>query len=542
MPVFVDQVGYLTDAVKIAMTEHPCNYQIIREHDQHSVLDGAVSESVYDADSDSHVYPIDFSELKEPGTYYILCGNHERSASFAISDHLYDDLLFDVLKCLYYQRCGTELKPEHAGVYVHPACHLSPAVLLADYQAKSPNPQTFELNGGWHDAGDYGRYVSAGSVAAGHLLYAYERFPDAFSFSLKIPESGNGMPDILNECLWELKWLLKMQLEDGSTWHKVTTYVHAEFIMPEEDTDRLVLFPPSSMATADFAAVMALAARIYKPFLPEFADTALQAAKRAYAWLMTHDYIGFHNPEGCNTGEYDDACDLDERLWAAAELLRADSEHAAQYLKDLTDLDKKCKSKTGFGWRDISGLASMSILTDPLHSARVLEETFRSEVLADAKKVTDMIQNKGWHLAMETDDFEWGSNMVVLNRAMLLSLASMVAPDNADLYKTGILSHLHYLFGRNPMNTSYVTGYGDFACKNLHARVLETDKIKEPIPGFVSGGPFKDFCDEIALKMLPAGTPPMRCFVDHCDSYSTNEITIYWNTPLVFLLAFLRSC
>lgn len=541
MPVFVDQLGYLPDAAKIAMTEGPCNYQVIRLDDQRSVADGVSGEGVYDAASGSNVYPIDFSDLKVPGSYYILAGNGEKSPVFQIENDLYDAPLKDVLRCLYYQRCGTALLPEHAHEYTHPACHLEPAITLEDYLGKITAPETYDVTGGWHDAGDYGRYVTAGSVTVSHLLYAYELYPEAFDFSMNIPESENNMPDVLNECLVELKWLLKMQRIDGSTWHKVTTFMHAEFIMPEDDHDRLLLFPPSTMATADFAAAMAQASRVYRPFLPDFADEALAAARRAYAWVKSHDYIPFHNPEGSNTGEYDDHTDADERLWAAAEMLRSDPENAAEYLQDLEILNAQCEGKTGFGWRDVSGLASMSILTDENKRAGKLIESFRKAVLNEALRLMQMIRKKGWHLAMNENEFEWGSNMVVLNRGMILSLASLIDTKNAKAFRAGILSHLHYLFGRNPMNVSYVTGYGENAYMHPHDRVMEVDGIDNPIPGYVSGGPFGDFCDEISLDLLAKDTPPMKCYVDHCDSYSTNEITIYWNTPLIFLLAHLKT-
>ncbi|MBQ7581960.1 MAG: glycoside hydrolase family 9 protein, partial [Lachnospiraceae bacterium] len=450
-------------------------------------------------------------------------------------------VLTDVFRCLYFQRCGVELTPEYAGEYVHPACHLTPAILLSDYLGKIEHPKTFDVSGGWHDAGDYGRYISAAGVTIGHLLYAYELFPSVFAKSMHIPESGNGMPDLLNECLVELKWMLKMQRDDGALYHKVTTFVHAEFIMPQDDTDQLLLFPVSTMATGDFAAAMALASRVYAPFMKDFANEALLAAKRAYAWLRTQEYIPFHNPEGCNTGEYDDHTDVDERLWAAAELLRSDPEHASQYLEDLQKYTGLNENKTGFGWRNVSGLAAMSILTDADHHASSVEEPFREAVLTEISRLLKLIDETGWHLAMERDDFEWGSNMVVLNRGMIMTLASLIEPKNAKKSRDGILSHLHYLFGRNPMNTSYVTGCGEHAVLHPHVRVLERDGIDAPIPGYVSGGPFADFCDEIALKELPAGTPPMKCFVDHAESYSTNEITIYWNSPLIFLIAYITS-
>lgn len=543
MAIFVDQTGYLPNAPKIAISTVPCNYQVIRVSDQESVLDGTTSDMIADPCSGDNVYQIDFSGLTEPGEYYILAGNSGKSYNFTVGNGIYHKLMNDALKCLYYQRCGCELKPEHAGVYTHPACHTEPAILLNDYITQKENPQTFDMSGGWHDAGDFGRYTTAASVALAHVLYAYELFPDAFKDSLNIPESGNGIPDVLNECRYELTWLLKMQAPDGSVYHKLTAFRHADFIMPQDDHDRFLIYPPSSMAAGDFAAVMALASRIYRPFDNGFADEMLLAAKKAYKWLDENPFTPFFNPEGSNTGEYNDDADIDERLWASAELLRVDIRNKQEYLQEITSLANEVPIKTDFGWADVAGLASMSILTDPAHTAGMLEAGFKHEVLLEVARVADIFKKSGYNVGMAPEDFVWGSNMTVLNRAMLLALASRVAENQSykEKYIKAAMAHLHYILGRNPLGICYVTGHGSNPFKNPHSRVTKCDGIDAPMPGWVSGGPFKDFCDPAALSAIPKGTAPMKCYVDDVGSYSTNEITIYWNSPLIFTCAFLES-
>lgn len=540
MAIYVNQVGYFTRGRKVALSTRACNYQIIRTSDSKCVYDGVASVGKYDESAREEVFSIDFDEVCECGRYYVLAGNGERSVNFEIKDNLYDDVLTDSMRCLYYQRCGMELEAQYAGEYVHPACHLRPVIMLEDYINKTENPFEYDMSGGWHDAGDYGRYVSAGAVAVGHILYAYELFPDRFTGSLNIPESGNGIPDILNECYYELSFLLKMQDADGGVHHKLTAYNHPDFIMPQDDLDPFYIFPVSSLATADFAAVMALAARIYRDFMPEFSEIALDAARLAAWWLEEHDYVGFHNPEGCNTGEYDDDDDVDERLWAYAELVRTDNENRSKYMKRLNEMSVKCSGKTDFGWTDVSGFASLCILTDPKMSAGKLYDQYKKIVIDEACRLKAMIDENGYLVGMKPDDYVWGSNMVVLNRGMLLALADMISVgDDSGAYRESVIFHLDYIFGRNAMDTSYVTGYGEHAFKNPHARVTECDGIDAPMPGWVSGGPFKAPCDPAALEALKPDTAPMKCYVDHVGSYSTNEITIYWNSPLIFLCAYL---
>ena len=539
MGIYVDQVGYLPKAKKVAVSTFPCNFQLINAQTQSSVLDGTTKAMGIDDCSGEQVYQIDFSAAVSPGTYYILAGNGEKSLTFRIEENVYDALKSAVMKAFYYQRCGCELSAKYAGVYTHKACHTAPSVFLEDYINKTPSPRQFDMTGGWHDAGDYGRYTSPAAVALAHLLYAYELFPGQLQMDLNIPESGNDMPDILNECFYELTWLLKMQAPDGGAYHKLTSFSHADFVMPEDDLMQFMIFPVSSMATADFAAIMALASRVYAPFRPEFSEKALAAAKKAWSWLESNPYVGFHNPAGSNTGEYDDECDLDERLWASAELLRTDTSNSAVYLNKLKEYSAMPMGKTDFGWTDVSGLATLAILFDPSHSARELEPEYRKLLFTEADRLCALQAASAYQLAMKPEDFVWGSNMVVANRGMLLVLASLLADqEQAASYREAALSQLHYLLGLNAMDISYVTGFGENAFKNPHNRPTHADGIELPMPGWVSGGPFKAPCDPAAMERIPAGTPPMKCYVDDVGSYSTNEITIYWNSPVVFMTAF----
>ena len=540
MGIYLNQVGYQTKGVKVAVTTAPCNFQIIREEDQISVFDGTTTEGGFDAAAGDTTYHIDFSQVTAPGRYYILTGDKQKSPLFTISDDVYKQLKLDLMKVLYYQRCGCALTEEYAGEYTHAACHTEPAIFLEDYLNKTENPKSFDMTGGWHDAGDFGRYSTAGSVALAHLLYAYELFPESFQDSLNIPESKSSMPDILCECMYELKWLLKMQAEDGGVYHKLTSFCHADFVMPEDDPMQFLIFPVSSMAVADFAAIMALASRVYKPFDEEFSQTALVAARKSWKWLLNNPYVGFHNPEGSNTGEYDDECDLDERMWASAELLRTDYGYDDTYLSKLSEYVLSDINKTDFGWTDVSGLTLLATLFDPNHRAgEQLEKALTDALFADADKLLSLIDAGGYRLGMAPEDYVWGSNMVVCNRSMLLILASLLSNDDRKVtYKDAALEHLHYLLGKNALGVSYVTRHGDNAYKNPHNRPTFADGIELPMAGWVSGGPFKTPVDPAAVERIPVGTPPMKCYIDHVDSYSTNEITIYWNSPAVFMTAF----
>ncbi len=566
MNIYVNQMGYLPNSIKNAVLAVPrelCSdipdsakrVQICKE-DGTCVLEKEASFFGSDEASGDFVWQLDFSEVTEPGSY-VLRQEDTDSYPFLIEDSLYGKLNVLLSKMLYFQRCGTELTEAHAGQFARPACHTAPTVLWSEYkkmldgELAKADIQTFDIRGGWHDAGDYGRYTTAAACALGHLLYAYRFFPKAFTQSLNIPESGNGVPDILNECRYELDWMMQMQAEDGSVYHKHTTHRHAAFVMPHEDTDQMLLLPASSMAVGDFVGTMALASRIYRPFDASFADKALEAAKKSHAWLTGHPDFLFEHIRECGTGGYGDRSDLDERMWAAMELYRSTGE--TRYLTEARALFDKQEKPIQFGWADISGFAAWALLEDELitdHSVTPLashsseEQDFRNayKVLLqeEADHLLEVMDSCGYDVALSPEEYCWGSNLGVLNRGMLFGTVYRLTGKRE--YHTAVIHQMDYLLGVNATDYSYVTGVGTHAFCNPHNRITVPDGIEETIPGYVSGGANgSGWTDPLAKELIPAGTPPMKCYVDRWECYSLNEITIYWNSPAIFCAAFLDS-
>lgn len=531
MAIYVNQTGYFTNGLKQATLANARKWKLINSKDE-IVLEGTALQLSDDKNSGDKAARIDFSEITEPGTYRFTDDEGNTSCSFEIKDDIFASLLNDALKMFYYQRCGIALEEKYAGKYTHKACHTNKVSLLKDPSV------SFECCGGWHDAGDYGRYITAGSVAAAHLLYAFEISPDAFSETVNIPESGNGVPDILNECRYELEWFLKMQTADGSVYHKCTSMYHTGFVMPEEDNLDFIVTPVSSLATADFAGACALAARIYKKYDAAFSEKLKAAALKAYEWLLDNPAYFFTNPSECTTGTYEDPCDTDERLWAAAEIYRLTGK--AEALNNIRGALNVKISTTALGWGDVGGLAALCVLTAPEEIfGSDLTAHFRQNWIDEAERLTALSLENPYGIAFHTFDFGWGSNMGVLLNAIILVFAHKMTQKKA--YLDAAICQIDYILGRNAMDTGYVTGYGEHAFRNPHNRPTYADGIDDPIPGYVSGGPNRNPCDEAALKAIRPGTAPMKCYVDDWGSYSTNEITIYWNSPLVFVLAYLNT-
>ena len=537
----LDQVGYPADAPKVALVSVPARtFQVKRSGDNVEVFKGTLSAGATDPNSGDVVQAADFSGLRTAGTYYIEVPGAGRSWDFSIGPDVFSHAYYLAMRAFYGQRCGmaVDLGPEFPN-YKHPACHL-----VGSYHASSGKQGRRDNLGGWHDAGDYGRYMVNSGITTGTLLWAFELFSSKLkNLKLNIPETGNGTPDILNEVRWNLEWMLKMQDDDGGAWQKQTSEHFCDFIMPEDDHLPSEVIGTgkapykSTCATADLAAVAAIAARVYQPFDKEFAAQNLRAARAAWAWTERYPDVTFKNPPGISTGEYGDPDCGDERLWAAAELWRTTGEvqynryfvdRYASYLASLRTLDPET-------WRLVApmGLWAYVLAARPESDSRALAAV-REAVLGAARKTVEHTRRNPYHISLGEGDFRWGSNGLVANYGMELLIANAFSPDRANV--EAALDNLHYLLGRNTFSISWVTQVGEHPFRHPHHRPSGANKNPEPWPGLLSGGPNADRQDSV-LRVLPAGLPPAKVYSDEQGSYASNEICINWQAMLVFVLA-----
>lgn len=529
--ITVNQIGYPADAAKIAAFTKTGPFTIVNSATGEIVYRGETGEAKFDEASGVAVAHGDFSSVTAPGRYRIELGS-DSSAEFEISEQPYTALHTGLLKAFYFYRCGMDLTEEYAGPWTHKACHLSPAIVHG-----RPDRAPIDACGGWHDAGDYGKYTSPGAKAVADLLLAYELYPAAFSRPVPIPETDGRTPDVLHECRYELDYLLKMQDEEtGGAFHKVTTLRFPGLaVKAEDDLADLYMLPVSPTATANFAAVMALAARIYKPFDAAYAEVCLRAAVRAWDWLTANpDVPDFKNPSDVFTGEYGDRRgNKDERFWAAAELYRTTGDPV--YHEAFKTLYAADFAKYELGWADMGGYGVIAYLLGGEAAADpALYAQLRDGLRAEADRIANIARGEGYLVSLEQSEYLWGSNMLVGNDAMLLLIAHHLLGDES--YRAVALDQVHYLMGRNVLDTSYVTGFGDRAYRNPHYRPGVADDVDDPVPGFVAGGPNSGLQDACMKENLQ-GKPPAQCYFDHEDSYAGNEVTIYWNSPVLFAVS-----
>lgn len=495
--IHVDQVAYPVDAPKIAVVDgatRGATFTVHRLSDDVAVLEGKISRAA-----------ADFSAVTTPGRYELRVRS-ERSAPFEIARAPYRDVLLAATKAFHGQRCGIAV--DLGNGYRHGACHLEAAF----HPSSGAISRQLPANKGWHDAGDYGRYMTNSGIATGTLLWAWELFPEQFRDI-----------NLLEEIRWNLEWMLSMQDADGGAWHKQTPHQFPPFVMPQDDRSTSYVIGKGSCATANLAAVAAIASRVYARSDSPFARQNLDAATRAWQWLEKHPNVTFKNPPGVATGEYGDTDCSDERLWAAVELWRSTGDarlrtYIGAHGRTIGDPPS---------WQNVGPLAVTGYaLAGDRNAARI--------TIAAADRIVANAAKHPWRIPMTTRNYEWGSNAVAANYGLLLLAANRLNPQRK--YVDAALEIVHYLLGRNPFSMSWVTGFGTRSVSHPHHRPSGADDVPEPWPGLLAGGPNRNRQDPV-LKRLPRDTPPMRMYADDQESYASNEVAINWNAALVFLLS-----
>ncbi|MEW6751578.1 MAG: glycoside hydrolase family 9 protein [Candidatus Latescibacterota bacterium] len=496
------------------------------------------------------VYECDFTALRSPGSYYLYVPGVGRSHEFRIGADVYDEVFRTLMRALYYQRCGMALEVPHADArFVRGACHLDDAYIHAAH-AQSPLYGGEEIGsrvpmtGGWHDAGDYGKYVPTAAAALSYLFTAYELYPSRFADgAFDIPESGNGVPDLLDEARWEILWLKAMQAPDGGVYHKVNTVDWPE-TMPDNDTARRWVAPKSTQATGQFAAVMAMAYRHFLPYWTGLAFECLERSERAWRFLEAHPRAlpegGFRNPEGIGGGEYRDPDgDADERAWAAAELFKSTGD--ARY--DSAFVVHWSQHPPGWGWNEFQHhqkRASWVHATNRMAQRPEVDRAFGFIVRQNAEaNLLVRTEQNAYRDAYRADVAEWigwGAFAQSTRYAWELILAQHLL--GRPEYEPYALLNLDVQLGNNPQSQTYITGIGEVYPRDPLHHPSVWDGVGEPVPGLPVFGPHtyltpaNPFFSFVRAKLFPSAAavsdpyPLLRRYVDSHKLVEMSEFTI----------------
>ena len=525
---YINQVGYRpSDPKQFSLVGASGNVEIVNASGQTALSVTPGAASYWDA-SGQNVQLVDFSELKTAGKYSIKVGGQVLRQDLVVKDNTFEDVLKAAAKWFYYQRASMALESQYAGKWSRAAGHTNSTVELHN----SAGSGSIQSTKGWYDAGDYGRYIVNSGITTYTLLSLYEHFPNYFkSLKWNIPAEGS-LPDLLAEIKWNLDWMLTMQANDGSVYHKLTSLGFPGDVMPAQDNLKLYVIGKSAEAAFDFAGVMAVAARVYKPFDSNYANKCLEAAKKAYAWGSNNMNVHFTaNPSDVSTGAYEGNNASDEKLFAGTEL--AITTNDGSYKQSGT-------TEYISYWGDMKGIATYGKATH----ASVFSDAgeAKQKILSTADGFVNRTKS-GFGVVMAKDDFVWGSNAVASNQGVWLLHAYYLTGD--EKYYAAALKVLDYLLGKNPLDMSFVTGYGTKSPMMPHHRPSTSDNVTEPIPGMLVGGPQpggEDVGSAAEWKCADYRTgQAATAYTDQRCSYATNEVAINWNAPLAYLAGALEA-
>jgi endoglucanase len=550
--ITVNQIGYLKDMNKhawvVGKVDKGAKWNIINAETGKIVYSGSIKEEGKFEEACAEIVTcIDFSNFNKTGDYYIDVEGVGKSFKFSISENVYNDAFKASVKSYYFQRSGIELTPEYASHWAKPASHTNDAYLYEGFEnGEIIKGKLKKSVGGWYDAGDFGKKIVPASQALYAILKLAQYCPEFVEQTkINIPNPYSGLPDMLAEAKWELDWFFTMQEDDGSVHHQIVT---PEFYLAGpsyEDTYTRYIMPVTTAATADFASIMALASRIYKPYMPEYADSCLKVAREAWGFLMKNPSIipkgGYNDPPGINqTGKYEDSNDSDERLWASAELYAATKK---DIYRKYFEANYPKKIEGVATWWNLSNYAIYTWLeTNSSNRDDKIVNELTSQVKAWADKANRLVNSKGFAVALETDDYCWGkSNSAALNTGMEMIIIDRILKTNQ--YEEIALNQLNYILGCNSLNLCFLTGFGEHGVRDPHQCINSYDDFDYAPPGFIPNGPNMRINGEPQLKALVEkyNLPPAKCYLDDHWAYSCNEVDVVYHSGFVFLSGYFSN-
>ena len=588
--IHVDQFGYLPASTKVAvlsdpqvgynadLSYSPANTLEVRRADDEAVVltvsPIAWQGGAVDTTAGDRGWWLDFSDLTTPGSYYIydaVAG--QRSATFEVGEQVYNEVLRHAGRMFYYNRCNAPKEVPYAEADWADADNFVQDTACRYVYAPNDASLARDLTGGWFDAGDYNKYTTFASEAVHLLLSAYEANPQAFGDDWNIPESGNGLPDILDEVAWELRWLLKMTNPDGSVIQKMgsTDYVTNVSSPPSVNTQQRYYGPTCSSAAIAAAGMFAHAAVVYSAFdsQSELVAQLESAAQSTWSYILPNLQAADLDTD-CDDGSIT-AGDADntvieqqqEALTAACYLFihfghSNYSQYVATHVADVPPLSDLFWD----AYKNVQQDALLRYATHPDADATAAQAILTSATTAVSNNWHDFI---GFSTAdlyrahMPRYSYHWGSTRPKAGYAIVnLQLEQYgISPDMTDSYLLKAEEQLHYFHGVNPMGLvmlSNMYGYGGDRCVNEIFHTWFNDGTPYdnvltspygPPPGYLTGGPNAYFTGTATLSP-PHGQPAQKSYLEFNSDWPDNswEITepaIYYQANYIRLLSAFAS-
>lgn len=540
--IAVNNIGYNIEDEKRALLINlqADSFEVLDAVDNKLTFSGKIDiKHRKDISSGDFVDIIDFTNLNNPGSYYIRTKKDTsvKSTVFSIGEDRYEQVTLLALQSFYYNRCGTHI--DNGTNWTHTACHTNRTQYYNNIEKNR------DVRGGWHDAGDYSRITVNTALSASLLLYLYSEKPESFyDGQLNIPKSDNNIPDVLDEVTWALRWLTKMQKSDGSVYHKVSSKKWIGEFLPQNDPGPLFIFRPSSNATAAFAAVAALASRLMKEYDPKFASELQSRSLKAWDYLAKNPVSvplgGFKNPPDVKGGEYGSNQDIDTRMWASIELFRSTQKAKIldYFIINLDNLVKGDYDLKPVSWANFHNLALSSFLDSKIEMPIHIESASYNKVLEIYQKHSERLiavynQNSYSNL-LKPNEYYWGSNSV--NMAYAFDLIQMYKHTGNKKYKNIARDQLHYVLGRNPLGLTFITGIGKHSVQNPYHQFSMLDGSDKPLPGMLVGGP-NDRIDRNRWGKKISDYPA-KSFEDKALNFRVSEPAINYTSIFIYVAGY----
>ena len=551
----INQVGFLPSQQKIAVVEgnHSADTPLLLDKETGKTVFKPTITSVNTSTfSDKQRTAIDFSQFSKTGEYILKVGNDQQLVK--INDNPLGDISKAAIKAFYFQRSGTTIDTQYAGRWNRPLGHPDTLVYIHQSAASLGRPAESTISSpyGWYDAGDYNKYIVNSAYTIGIMLLAYEHNKDYFDhLDINIPESRDSDSDLLDEIWFNLRWMLTMQDPfDGGVYHKLTAPSFESFVRPDQCKQKRYVVQKSVTASYDYAAVLAQFARIIKdmPATSKYynmSNQLLESAKKAFDWAEANPKA-FYRQSAMNnnyrpavsTGEYGDGNASDERLWAATELYKLTGDSKYEKLSHPARPANKLSRAT---WGNVATLSTYETASSNDISQNIIISCCDSLVKAMHSEKSPFLSPTG----NRANDFGWGClcEAFCIDGITLLKGYSLTGNKS---YLDAAHANLDYILGRNATGYCYVTGFGTKPVMHPHHRLSASDNVVEPIPGLLAGGPNPGQQDKSDKPYVEGGMKypsniPDESYVDHQESYASNEIAINWNGTLVAFLGWLDA-
>jgi endoglucanase len=526
----VNQVGYLPASCKeftvVADSVSAGQAFAVIGQNNLEVFTGNLDNEVTDDSeiSGEQVYRGNFTGFNGEGIFRIKTGGHT-SYPFRIHSEVYDSLLYHSLRAFHLFRANEPLNDAVSGLF-----------LTGGYPEDASLPDglgnTLDVSGGWYNAGDFGKRVPPTVFACAHLLNLYDINPEYFILqNLTVPNDNNNLPDVLFQAKTGLEWLLKMQRADGAVYHKVSSDPHVAYgYQPKEDPHERSLEYTSAPAAADaagFTAVAARAARVYAPFDSLFAEQCRRAAVKSWEWVQKN------KGTGTKDDFYPDPQSWQQELWAKAELfmLTGNQSLLGSFYEELSYRPAAVPH-----WSQPHAMSMVQIHNFP-GIPEVVKGKIKQYIEKLAVQLITSVAGSGYGSAV--DKFSWGtgSNATAANAGAVFAYAHQLTGNNEWLQYAS--RQLDYLLGRNSLNFSFVTGFGENSCRNPYHWISKAFGI---VPkGLLVGGAATSHGGEegYLVDMTAAMFPPAKMYIDTINSPQFNETGIYAVSSLAYLTGYL---